>query len=115
MTSTSSLQPVTSRAGWARLWPTPTLTHVRRASASDTTHSSTGLGCPCTSDADCAGFAADYCVLPDPADPLMRRACLLQGCDMPEQGCPQTMQCCAFPFAPAGSICLPENVTCPLD
>ena len=71
---------------------------------------STGLGCSCTGDADCAGFDADYCVIADPADPEQKRVCLFQGCDKPGKECPTGLQCCAFPFAPQKTVCLPEVV-----
>lgn len=73
----------------------------------------TGLGCACTGDADCASYPADYCVIPDPADPEMNRACLYQGCDKPGKECPDLLHCCAFPFAPEKSVCLPEEFECP--
>jgi len=73
-----------------------------------------GLGCKCTSDQDCAGFKADYCVIPDPADAEMKRVCLLQGCDKPGEECPEGMQCCVFTgFAPEGTVCLPDTTKCP--
>lgn len=70
----------------------------------------TGLGCTCAGDEDCAGFEASYCVIPDPADETMTRVCLLQGCDKPGKECPDVMQCCDFPFAPEKTICLPKVV-----
>lgn len=73
----------------------------------------TGLGCPCTKDADCAGKQADYCVIDDPNTPGETRACLLQGCDQPGKECPDVMQCCSFFLAPDGTICLPKDVACP--
>lgn len=69
-----------------------------------------GQGCPCTSDDDCAGYEADYCIIADPANPDMPRACLLQGC---QDGCPDDLQCCDFPFAPGETVCLPADVECP--
>jgi len=73
-----------------------------------------GVGCKCTSDSDCAKYKADYCVIPDPSDAEMKRACLLQGCDKPGEECPAKQQCCKFTgFAPEGSVCLPETVDCP--
>jgi len=73
----------------------------------------TGLGCVCKGEADCASYPANYCVLPDPADPAMKRVCLYQGCDKPGKECPSLMHCCAFPFAPEKTICLPEEYECP--
>ncbi len=70
----------------------------------------TGLGCTCKGDADCASFTANYCVLPDPNDPSGTRVCLFQGCDKPGKECPTEMQCCAFPFAPEKTVCLPNVV-----
>ncbi len=73
----------------------------------------TGLGCACKSDAECANYPADYCVVADPADAEKKRACLYQGCDMPGKECPSSQHCCTFPFAPQGTICLPEDRECP--
>lgn len=75
----------------------------------------TGLGCACSSDEDCAGKAADYCVIDNPNTPGEMRACLLQGCDIPGKECPSTMQCCSFFPAPKGTVCLPEDTKCPFD
>lgn len=74
-----------------------------------------GLGCVCTSDADCKGKDADYCVLANPAAPDDPRVCLYQGCDTGDFECPTGLKCCAFPFAPKGSACLGEEDPCPFD
>ncbi len=77
---------------------------------SDGCDKTTGLGCVCMGDSDCAGKAADYCIIPNPEDPSGTRACLYQGCDKPGKECPTGLQCCAFPFAPAKTVCLPKVV-----
>lgn len=80
---------------------------------SGTCDEKTGLGCNCKSDEDCAGRAADYCIVPDPADSSGTRVCLYQGCDMPDKACPDKLKCCSFFLAPQGTVCLPTEIECP--
>jgi hypothetical protein len=48
----------------------------------------TGLGNPCTSDADCAGNDATYC------DLFVTKGCLVQGCSLSPDNCPEGYECC---------------------
>lgn len=50
-----------------------------------------GLGTVCHSTDECAGYAADYCLL-DPTSPDSPGICTTTDCDT--KGCPNAYQCC---------------------
>lgn len=53
----------------------------------------TGMNEPCTKQADCAGFEADYCAY----DPINKKgACTVQNCKTSPDDCPEGYACCKF-------------------
>ena len=68
----------------------------------------TGLGEPCTSNADCEGFDADFC----PFDPTTGEgSCTLSECTLKaDTVCPTDWQCCDFPeYIPYPPFCVPAE------
>jgi hypothetical protein len=70
----------------------------------------TGVGTPCTSDADCAGFDADYCEL------AVSKTCLVQHCTVSPNSCFTGRDCCDFSHTPGfeslPTLCLQAGL-CP--
>ncbi len=64
-----------------------------------------GLGVECEDQSDCAGYAADYCVLnPFDSDPGI---CTYQDCNTDPDDCPPPWFCCVLPeSADMPDICL---------
>ncbi len=72
----------------------------------------TGLGEPCSSEADCAGFDAKFCA-------PQTRACMINSCADGTNACPTTTVCCDFSALLAGfSLCVADdqlaNGNCPM-
>lgn len=65
---------------------------------------STGVGVPCTSDADCAGNDANYCEL------FVSRTCLVRDCSVAPESCFTGSECCSFPGTPIPNLCLAEGL-----
>jgi hypothetical protein len=69
----------------------------------------TGLMEPCTSQEECAGYDASYCML------LMTpNVCLLPGCATAPDDCPEGYTCCDIlatyePMGIPGSLCVPDE------
>jgi hypothetical protein len=70
----------------------------------------TGVGTPCASDADCAGFDADYCEL------AVSHTCLVQHCTPSPNSCFTGFDCCDFSRTPGfeslPTLCLASGL-CP--
>jgi hypothetical protein len=70
----------------------------------------TGVGTPCTSDADCATFDADYCEL------AVSKTCLVKNCTRSPNSCATGRDCCDFShtagFESLPTLCLAQGL-CP--
>ena len=60
----------------------------------------TGQGIPCTSDADCSSFEADYCEL------WVSRTCLVKDCDPVANNCSEGWLCCDYADYGLPSLCV---------
>ncbi|MEO8180532.1 MAG: hypothetical protein ABI895_16985 [Deltaproteobacteria bacterium] len=71
----------------------------------------TGVGTQCTSDADCAGFAADYC------ESLFSKTCLVKNCTLTPDNCFQGFECCSLSSIPGFEsvppLCVAQGLCAP--
>jgi hypothetical protein len=96
------------RQGTSPCRPIPDGSAMSEEDAGSSTAPPSGLGVPCSSPADCAGFEAAYCQML-----LMPYICLVPGCAQSGEACFEGTACCSFekfpPLASTGGLCIPPE------